>query len=291
MKNSVLIVGSRGQLGEELLKSIPAELRVEAVDFDELDICDGEAVKTFIAARHPGLLINAAAYTAVDKAESEPDKAFAVNAGGLSNLAAAMAAHGGRLIHISTDYVFDGRNCRPYLPEDTCDPQSVYGRSKFAGETELQRIMPGRHVIIRTAWLYSSHHHNFMRTMLKLMAERERLTVVCDQLGTPTAATGLARTVWGFAAKEAACGLYHWTDAGCASWYDFAVAIREEAIGRGLLSPSCAEVVPVPGSAYPTPARRPHYSVLDKSSSYQELGLAPVHWRVMLRGVLDELNI
>jgi dTDP-4-dehydrorhamnose reductase len=283
----VVVTGAGGQLGRELVACAPP-VEVVALGRDALDIADAGAVLERLAALAPALVINAAAYTAVDRAESEPELARQVNALGPANLARACHTLGARLIHVSTDFVFDGRASRPYRPDDTTGPLGVYGQSKLEGEQALMEALPGA-LIVRTGWVYSRHGANFVKTMLRLMAERDALAVVCDQVGTPTWAAGLAAALWRFAAQPELAGIYHWSDAGVCSWYDFAQAIAEEALALGLL-PRAIPLRPIPASDYPTPAQRPAYSVLDKGATWQALGVAGEHWRVQLRRMLNELK-
>jgi dTDP-4-dehydrorhamnose reductase len=237
----------------------------------------------------PDLVINAAAYTAVDKAESEKDKAYEVNVRGAANIAKAAEHSGARLIHISTDFVFDGRKSKPYRPDDKPNPISVYGASKLQGEEAVLRETMKKALILRTGWVYSSHGSNFVKTMLKLMAERDEISVVADQVGTPTWARGLAKAIYHFANIPDTHGIYHSTDAGVASWYDFAAAIQEEAHQLGILQ-SLIPVIPIRTDDYPTAAKRPPYSVLDKTATWQALGYTASHWRVALRLMLEELT-
>jgi dTDP-4-dehydrorhamnose reductase len=236
----------------------------------------------------PQLVINAAAYTAVDKAESQPEAAHRGNAVGPGTLAQGCARQGVRLIHISTDFVFDGTASQPYLPEAPTAPLGEYGRSKRAGELAVQSAQPEA-LILRTGWVYSSFGSNFVKTMLRLMGERNELAVVTDQVGTPTWAHGLAAAVWAAAARPQLHGIYHWSDAGVCSWYDFAVAIYEEARALGLLS-RAVNIRPIPAADYPTPAQRPAYSVLDKTASWRDFALEGVHWRAQLRAMLAEFR-
>ena len=238
--------------------------------------------------KRPALLINAAAYTAVDRAESEPGPALRVNGEGPAVLAAACRRHGTRLFHVSTDFVFDGRASVPYAPDATPAPLGEYGRSKLAGEQAVLETLSDA-LVVRTGWVYSLAGNNFVKTMLRLMAEREALSVVVDQVGTPTWARGLARLLWQAAGQEGLSGIYHWSDAGVCSWYDFAVAIAEEAVALGLL-PRGPKIHPIPGSAYPTPAKRPAFSVLDKRSSWEDFAIEGIHWRVQLRQMLREMK-
>jgi len=284
----VLITGANGQLGQELLKSAPVSTKVSAVDRDGLDVSDNLAVHALLLELKPDIVINAAAYTAVDKAEQEQALAFAVNADGARNLAAACGELGARFIHVSTDFVFDGNHSTPYRPEDEAKPLGVYGASKLEGERNIIAQYPDGSLIIRVGWLYSCFGQNFVKTMLRLMGEREELGVVSDQIGTPTHAAGLAQAIWQFADESFTTGIYHWSDAGVASWYDFAVAIMEEAVAAGKLEKAIS-VKPIRTVDYPTPAQRPRYSVLDKTATWTHLDLKPLHWRVALRQMLQHL--
>ncbi len=284
----VLVTGAGGQLATALVKLAPAGTEVVAVSETELDITRREAVQARVGEARPALVINAAAYTAVDKAEGDAARAQAVNADGAGNLAAAAKTNGARFFHVSTDFVFDGRQSRPYRPEDKPNPLGVYGRTKLAGEAAVREAFGADAFILRTAWVYAAQGHNFVRTMLKLMAERGEVRVVADQTGTPTWASSLAQALWAAAAKPAARGIHHWTDAGQASWYDFAVAIAEEGLARGLLQQAPA-VRAITTADYPTPARRPAYSVLDRGSAEALLGIKPAPWRDNLKKMLEEL--
>jgi len=284
----ILITGSNGQLGQALIKALSDHI-VYPHDIDTLDITQADAVETCVAELQPDFVINAAAYTAVDKAESDVETADAINHKAVANLAEACANHNVRMIHVSTDFVFDGRNSTPYTPEDTCNPVSVYGETKRDGEIALLTKLFERATVVRTAWLYSETGANFVKTMLRLMQERDQLSVVCDQVGTPTSASGLARVIARMVDSNQSNGIYHWTDAGAASWYDFAVAIYEEARAINLLNKE-VNILPIPAQNYPTPAERPHYSVLDKSRCYTEFDLPAIHWRVELRNVLVALS-
>jgi dTDP-4-dehydrorhamnose reductase len=257
---------------------------------DDLDICNEAAVHALINTQKPDVIINAAAYTAVDRAESEPEQARRVNEQGPRNLAQAAAQAGSRLIHISTDYVFDGASPRPYRPDDETRPLNVYGATKLAGEDAVRAVLAERSVVLRTAWVYGATGQNFVRTMLRLMKERGVVRIVADQIGTPTSANSVARAIWKVLQVPRMHGIYHWTEAGVASWYDFAVAINEEAAALGMLQ-SGVSVSPIATEEYPTPARRPRLSVLDSRATTAATGLAPAHWRVGLREVLGELHL
>ena len=288
MSHIALVTGAGGQLGRELQGTTPAGWTVVALDRATLDIADTGSLRAALDRVRPAAVINAAAYTAVDKAETEAELAARSNAEGPSVLAGACAELGIRLVHISTDFVFDGAASQPYRPADTTGPLGEYGRSKLAGEQGTQAANPAA-LILRTGWVYSRFGNNFVKTMLRLMAERDQLNVVVDQVGTPTWARGLALTVWAGLLHEDAHGIYHWSDAGVCSWYDFAVAIQEEALALGLLQSEIA-ISPIPASDYPTPAARPSYSVLDKSSTCRDLDVTLTHWRTQLRAMLADLK-
>jgi dTDP-4-dehydrorhamnose reductase len=284
----VLLTGANGQIGRALRGCAPPGVQVHGKGHSDLDITDARAVAEVIAEVAPDVIVNAAAYTAVDRAEAEPEPAKHANAIGPANLARAAAAKGSRLIHLSTDFVFDGNSSRPYLPHDRTNPICVYGATKLAGESAVRDTLPGRSVILRTAWVYDAVGRNFLMTMLRLMRERGTVRVVADQIGTPTAASSIATAIWATVARSSLTGVYHWTDAGVASWYDFAVAIAEEwaAVSQ---SAAPATVIPIASSDYPTPAKRPAFSVLDKRATCADLELVPSHWRQNLRRVIGDI--
>jgi len=284
----ILILGSKGQLGMELARVAPLNADLTACDIDTLDIVDAGAVQNFMDHLRPEWVINAAAYTAVDRAEEESQAAFAVNHIGVENLAVAARNSGAKLLHVSTDYVFDGTNHRPYLPDDAPNPLNVYGRSKLAGEQALRTILPDSHIIFRTAWLYSIHGVNFLKTMINLFAQKDEISVVCDQIGTPSSATTLAEAIFRAIERDIQ-GTFHWTDSGVASWFDFAVAIYEESLSANVLQDTTCRILPIPASKYPTDAPRPFYTVLDKTDTYEILDMTPPHWRDALRTTLQEL--
>ncbi len=287
-KMKVLVTGKGGQLAWELEQTVPAGYELISLSAEELDITQSEKIKETITKYQPDVVINAAAYTAVDKAESDQEVAYAVNETGAKNLAIACKEQGCRLLHVSTDFVFDGTNCTPYQTNHTPNPINVYGASKLAGDIAVSEILPSA-VIVRTAWVYSSHGNNFVKSMLRLMLDKPQLGIVFDQIGTPTWAKGLALWLWAIIGKPEASGMFHWTDAGVASWYDFAVAIQELAIEKGMLT-KAIPISPIPASQYPTPAKRPAFSVIDKSSSEQASDLQTIHWRKQLSRMLDELK-
>lgn len=284
----VLITGANGQVGWELQRTTPPGYKLFPLTHGDLDITNADAVMETIDQIHPEVIINAAAYTAVDKAEQERDLAYAVNAQGAANIAQASVSVGARLIHISTDFVFDGNKSSPYLPYDEANPINVYGASKLEGEMHVSKITKDQAMIIRTAWVYSSHGNNFVKTILRLLNECDNLRIVSDQIGTPTWAHGLARLIWASITK-CLVRVYHWTDAGVASWYDFAIAIQEEAFSRGLLK-SIVPIYPIQTGDYPTPAHRPTYSVLEKSTTWLAIDQTGIHWREALREMLVEFK-
>jgi dTDP-4-dehydrorhamnose reductase len=277
-----LMTGMNGQLGKALLATQPERWACVALDRNALDLSDADAIARVVDAEQPDLVLNAAAYTAVDRAESEPDLAHAINADAPRAFAKALAGSGKRLIQVSTDFVFDGASGRGYQPGDAKNPQSVYGASKAAGEDAAGDDA----IIVRTSWVYAAGGANFVRTMLRLMRERDELRVVADQIGSPTWATGLAQTLWGLAEKDQP-GIYHHRDAGVASWYDFAVVIAEEANALGLIA-RIPPIIPIATVDFPTPAKRPSFSVLDVSATRAMLGDTHVHWRTNLKTMLKE---
>lgn len=285
---TALVLGSKGQLGVALAATKPAQQDIVGLDLPELDITDRDALLAICMDVSPDVIVNAAAYTAVDAAESDAATATAVNTDGPANIAAAAREIGARVIHISTDFVFDGAATTPYSPDTAPSPLSVYGKTKLAGEQAVLAALPDSAMVIRTAWLYSVTGNNFVKTMLRLMHERDELGVVADQRGTPTWANSLAETVWAAAAAKDVSGTFHWTDFGEASWHDFAVAIQAEALAVGLLE-QLIPVQPIGSDQYPTPAHRPAYSVLDCSTTEQALGVQRRPWRDNLCAMLREL--
>jgi len=290
----VLLTGAAGQLGQALIAFRPPEVELIACSRGELDLADADACRAVVQRHRPDWVLNAGAYTAVDKAESEPELAAAVNAGAPAAFAEALAATGGRLLQVSTDFVFNGAQGSPYRPEQRLDPLGVYGATKAAGEAAALQL-PGARVL-RTSWVYGPVGKNFCLTMLRLHALKaaagESLGVVADQVGCPTTTLTLAAACWraiGVGADPAADPsgprILHWSDAGAASWYDFAVAIGELGVQAGLLE-RAARVKPLTTADYPTPAQRPSYSLLDCTASRVALGLEPLHWPEGLAEVL-----
>lgn len=284
----VLVTGAGGQVGWELRCSAPAAWQVHAATRAELDVTDRAEVERCLRELRPQIIINAAAYTAVDQAEKEPQQAYAVNAIAPGNLARAAAAAGVRLVHLSTDFVFSGSKSTPYLPSDTAEPLSVYGASKLEGERRVLGFAADHAVVIRTSWVYSAKGRNFVKTVLGLFERRSTLDVVADQIGTPTWARGLAEVLWEMAPNADLRGVYHWTDAGVASWYDLAVAVLEYGSALGLVRRPVS-IRPVRTCDYPLAARRPAMSVLDKTATCAILRRRPIHWRHALKQMLDGL--
>ena len=277
-----LVIGANGQLGNEL--RLLLQDKAHYVDRDELDITDADAVMRVISVLKPEAAINCAAYTAVDKAESERDVVRKINVDGVANLAKATAACNAFLVHISTDYVFDGLNCHPYNEDDVPSPTSVYGQTKWEGEEAMRRFAKSG-VILRTAWLYSSFGNNFVKTMQRLGRERSELKVVFDQIGTPTYAADLAQAIVEILPRlpQDKVETYHYSNEGVASWYDFAVEIMA-------LSHIDCKVLPIESKDYPTAAKRPFYAVLNKAKIKNDFNLSINHWKESLKKCLEKLS-
>lgn len=288
----VLVTGASGQLGFELQATCPARYVLIAMDAETLDITQSAQIEAALDQYQLNVIINAAAYTAVDKAESDEANAWRINAIAPELLANAILARRSkeqsiRLVQILTDFVFDGQQATPYLPDARTKPLNVYGASKLAGEQAVQGLLADA-LIVRTAWLYSVHGHNFVKSMLRLMAEKPQLGVVYDQVGAPTWARTLANTLWALLDKQAQ-GIFHCADNGVASWYDLAVAIQAETLALGMLT-NAISIKPIRSEAYPTPAQRPAFSVMDKHATENLLATSLPHWRDSLRAMLGELK-
>ncbi|NOS35192.1 MAG: dTDP-4-dehydrorhamnose reductase [Deltaproteobacteria bacterium] len=287
----VLVTGAGGQLGRDLQPRLEsAGLEGAYLDSTTMDITDREVVFKTITEKRPDVIINCAAYTKVDQAESEPESAFKVNGDGPAILADSAAHVGALMVHISTDFVFDGAKSSPYKEDDAPNPLSVYGKSKLAGEEEITKRLT-EYIIVRTAWAYGVHGNNFVKTILRKAGEQEALKVVSDQVGTPTwtgdIADALVKVAMGYREGSTQPGIYHFTDDGVASWHEFASAIIQEAEALGI-SLKCRVVEPIPTSEYPLPAERPAYSVLDTERIKKSFGLSIPHWRVSLRRMIKE---
>lgn len=291
LQMNIVIIGKSGQLAFELSRELEKSAhKVVLLGREDIDITNADSIEKTVAPLAADIIINASAYTAVDKAEEDTEACDAVNNLAVKNLATFCKAHSVFMVHVSTDYVFNGHKGSPYLPNDSIEPQGAYGKSKAEGEKALLEILPEANCLIRTAWVYSSHGNNFVKTMLRLMAGKPQLSVIDDQIGTPTWAKGLAQACVSAAVNKIA-GVYHWTDEGAASWYDFALAIQELGMEKGLLD-NAIPVLPIPSSQYPTPAKRPHYSVLDKQTARDAFASCkPTHWRSQLADMLDELKV
>ena len=284
----VLITGADGQLGTELQKTGPKNFELLALGRDQLDLGTAEPIADTISQFKPTAVINAAAYTAVDQAEEEPEVAEQINSLAPGYLAAACRKNRALLIHISTDFVFDGLGNVPYKPDSKASPLGSYGRTKLLGEEKILEALSTA-LIVRTSWVYSAYGKNFVKTMLRLMQERDTVRVVEDQIGAPTWARGLAEMLWASLSKDNIRGIYHWSDEGICSWYQFAKAIAEEAVKIGLIK-RCAQVEPISSKNYKTLATRPHYSVLDCSSTIRDVGISPIPWRSQLKSMLEDLK-
>lgn len=281
----VLVTGANGQLGNALKVLAPDYPSCEFIyaDIDTLDLTDKEAVFSFVESHKVDYLLNCAAYTAVDKAEDDQALCALVNHTAVKNIGEAAAHFNVKVIHVSTDYVFDGTNYKPYEETDSTCPVSVYGKTKLAGEQALLEAAPGS-VIIRTSWLYSEFGNNFVKTMLRLGQEREKLTVIFDQVGTPTYAGDLASAMLAIVeAEEIIPGVYHFSNEGVCSWYDFTIRIHQ------LAGINC-QVSPIETKDYPTKAARPHYSVLNKSKIKSTYQIVIPHWEESLRKVISHLT-
>ena len=283
---NVLVAGANGQVGSELQKLAPKyPYTLFFTDKETLDITDKEAVKNFCLQNSITHIINAAAYTAVDKAEKDKENADKVNHLAVQYLAQTAKELNISLIHISTDYVFDGKNYKPYAEDDPTNPQSVYGRTKLAGEKAMQKINPKNSIIIRTSWVYSSYGANFVKTMLRLGKERDELGVIYDQVGTPTYAKDLAQTILDIIPqiKNKKVEIYHYSNEGVLSWYDFAKEIMRMA------KLNCT-INPIETKEYPTPAKRPYYSLLNKAKIKKEFGITIPYWKDSLDECLKALG-
>ena len=288
----VILTGAGGQLGQTLIglwpESALSRHELVALTRSDLDIADATAVQSSLAALKPDLIINAAAHTAVDRAESEVDAAYAINERGVANLADSSECP---LLHISTDFVFDGMASIPYSEDAATRPLGVYGASKLAGENALLARKSDA-MIIRTSWLYSEHGANFVKTMLRLMSERDTLSIVDDQIGSPTSTRSLATVIVSAASKHLndghglPTGIFHWSDGAVITWFDFACEIQKQALAAGQLTSRC-ELIPIPTSDYPTPARRPAYSVMSRRRAFAELDCPATSWQAELTRCLS----
>jgi dTDP-4-dehydrorhamnose reductase len=287
------LTGCLGQLGSTIqlhwgASQLSASHELLAVDIDQLDLTDAEDVSAYLNQLKPAVIINAAAYTNVDGAEADEGLAYAVNAEAVCSLVSWCAANPCKLMQVSTDFVFDGSQREPYKPDAAPAPLSVYGASKLAGENEILERLPQAGIIVRTSWLYSEFGRNFVKTMLRIMTDKPELKVVNDQIGSPTSAHTLTQFLFQLIQSEISSGMYHWTDGGEISWFDFAEAIYAQGKLEGLLA-NDVTILPIPSAEYPTPATRPYYSVLDRSSSLALTGSEPQGWQSALQYVINSL--
>ncbi len=286
-KTKILITGANGQVGSELRELAPRYENFECYFYDAkaLDITREESVMNILGSVDADVIVNCAAYTAVDKAEEEEEKAAAVNGHGVGNLAKAAKIYGCKLIHISTDYVFDGTHYKPYKEDDPVCPASAYGRGKLAGEKALLSQNLPNSAILRTSWVYSAYGNNFVKTMLKLSQKMDALKVIFDQVGTPTHAADLAEAIFAIipGLENAKTEIYNYSNEGVTSWYDFALEIFEQ-------SGIAMEVAPIESFEYPTPAKRPHYSVLNKSKIKKDFAIIIPHWKEGLQRCLRKMK-
>ena len=284
----ILVIGSAGQLGQELQQTLVPLGEVVAVDRKTLDLSQPDQIRELVQQLQPQIVINAAAYTAVDQAQKEPETARMINAIAPTILAQEVQKLKALLIHVSTDYVFDGSKNHPYTENDIPNPLSIYCQSKLAGEQGIQENCQS-YLILRTAWVYGAYgKSNFVKTMLRLGSEREEVRVVTDQIGTPTWAFNIADAIAQLTSLRPNTGIYHYTNSGVASWYDFAVAIFEEA--KQLVPLKIQRVIPITTSEYPTPAQRPTYSVLSYRKISSVLNTYPPHWREGLRQMIKSVK-
>ncbi len=293
-QQSILLTGAAGQLGQTLAAMWPeselhSKYRLVPFTKSQLDITSEDAVNNALAILKPAVIINCSAYTAVDKAETDEASAYKVNQQGPANLAKYCAKNECRLLHVSTDFVFSGRFSAPIGVDAATNPAGVYGRSKLAGEAAIVEALPKNSAIFRTSWLYSPYNANFVKTMLRLMAEKESLSVVADQRGAPTSTSSLSALLCKAVQSPEANGLYHWSDKADISWFDFAVEIQSQAVGLGLLK-AAIPIKAITTSEYPTPATRPSYSVLDCSKTEKEFDVQQSEWRDELRKVLRQIQ-
>lgn len=280
--HTIWVTGSKGQLGTEinLQKELLANCNFLFTDIEELNLFDTKKLEDFVISNKPDIIVNCAAYTAVDKAEEDEEKAFLLNRDVPALLSKLSKENESTLIHISTDYVFDGSLNTPYTEDEKTSPQSVYGKSKLAGEKEV--LKTGKNIVLRTAWLYSAHGNNFLKTILRLGKERENIGIVYDQVGSPTSATDLANAILKICSKLISSGdnlggIYHYSNEGVCSWYDFAMEIKD-------LAKLPCKINPITTDQYPLPAKRPTYSVFNKSKIKKVFGIKVPHWSI---GLID----
>lgn len=286
---NVLLTGASGQVGRELIFTCPDNIKLVALDKHSLDITNHDNVKEVFNKFKPDVAINAAAYTSVEKAEVEQDLAYRINKDGVKNLALECKANHARLIHYSTDYVFDGKKSYPYTVQDIPNPINVYGQSKLDGEREALNVDSDNVLIIRTSWIYSRHGNNFVNTMLKLMNGNESIEVITDQTGTPTWARSIADITWDFLRQPEVSGIFNFSDSGSTNWFEFAKTIQEEARTLKLLNKNIL-IKPISSKQYRTKVSRPVYSVLNCDETWESIDKNSAYWRINLIKMLDDLK-
>lgn len=283
----IIVIGKSGQLASELMARMPVSAFAVFLGRGDIDLHSIEDITSKVVNFNPDVVINASAYTAVDKAESDIDAAFAINSLAVESLIDVCEKRGYRFIHVSTDFVFDGSANVAYKTDAETNPLCIYGASKLAGENIVRAKNYGNSTIVRTSWVYSVFGSNFVKTMLRLMREKSEIGVVVDQIGSPTSASGLASFLLSLTTATKLDDIYHWSDLGLASWYDFAIAIQDLSYELGLLQQKI-KINPISSSEYPTPAKRPHFSVLDTSQS--EKIQNRIYWRYALYQMLNDLK-
>lgn len=287
---NILLTGASGQIGSELINTCPGSIHLVPFDKDSLNISDYEKVLEIVNTYKPDVVINSAAYTSVELAETEEQLAFQVNKNGVSNLALACAANNIRLIHYSTDYIFDGKKTSPYTIQDKPNPINIYGQSKLEGEREALKINRDKVLIIRTSWIYSKYGNNFVTTMLRLMKNKGQINVIKDQYGTPTWARSVANITWEFVSNPETNGIFHFCDEGSTNWFEFAMAIQEEAIKFNMIEHP-AKIIPIESKEYHSKVKRPSYSVLDCEKTWELINAKPDNWRIALGKMMTDYNL
>jgi dTDP-4-dehydrorhamnose reductase len=286
---NVLLTGASGQVGKDLVHTCPDKINLLALDKHTLDISNHDNIKKIFNKFKPNLVINAAAYTSVENAEAEKELAYQINRNGVANIALACKTNNIRLIHYSTDYVFDGKNSFPYTTQYKPNPINVYGQSKLEGEKKALEINHGKTLIIRTSWIYSNHGNNFVNTMLKLMNENESIEIITDQTGTPTWARSVAKITWRFVIHPEFNGVFNFSDSGSTTWFEFAKEIQSVATKYNILN-NATKIIPIATDDYPSNVKRPLYSVLDCNKTWELLNVKPDDWRTSLGKMLRNYN-
>ena len=291
--DKILLTGANGQLGKTFNlhfenSHLSEKYVLLAFNRDELDLAKRESTMRLLSSHRPSVIVNCGAYTAVDKAETESERARQINDQAVSHISSWAFENNCRIIHVSTDFVFDGATKKPYSPDDLTFPIGVYGKTKLAGERHILKLLANSGVIIRTSWLYSEFRQNFVVTMIRLMKEKPDLGIVNDQIGSPTSAHSLARVLLKAIEQQSICGILHWCDGATISWYDFALEIQRVALACGLLNKKIL-IKPLGTADYPMMAPRPPYSVLDRTLTLERLGMITTDWRTELKEVIERI--